>query len=112
MGYSDKIVPLDKKIYSLRDVSATVGSIPLIASSIMSKISCAIRYNNIRCKSWWWCIYEEDVPSAKKLASKMITIGKGANRNTYVVLSNMDEPLGYNIGNATEVIEAIELLKR
>lgn len=111
MGYSDKIVPLDKKIYSLRDVSATVGSIPLIASSIMSKklaVQSDIIILDVKVGDG---AFMKDVPSAKELASKMITIGKGANRNTYVVLSNMDEPLGYNIGNATEVIEAIELLK-
>ena len=98
MGYSDKIVPLDKKIYALRDVTATVPSIPLIASSIMSK-KLAIQSDVI--------ILDVKVGDG----AFMIEIGTGAGRKVKVVLSNMDEPLGYSIGNANEIIESIEMLK-
>lgn len=111
MGYSDKIVPLDKKIYSLRDVSATVPSIPLIASSIMSKklaIDSNVIILDIKVGDG---AFMKDIEQAKKLAKRMIAIGHGANRQVKVVLSNMDEPLGYNIGNANEIIEGIEALK-
>lgn len=111
MGYSDKIVPLDKKIYSLRDVSATVPSIPLIASSIMSK-KLAVESNviilDVKVGDG---AFMKDIHQARTLAKRMITIGKGAGRHTFVVLSNMDEPLGYNIGNSNEIIEGIEALK-
>ncbi|WP_068267418.1 thymidine phosphorylase [Caviibacter abscessus] len=111
MGYSDNIVPLDKKIYSLRDVSATVPSIPLIASSIMSKklaIDSNVIILDVKVGDG---AFMKDIEHAKNLAKRMIAIGRGANRQVKVVLSNMDEPLGYNIGNANEVIEGIEALK-
>ncbi len=111
MGYSDKIVPLDKKLYSLRDVTATVPSIPLIASSIMSK-KLAIHSNiiilDVKVGDG---AFMKDLGQAKKLAQRMIEIGKGAGRKVKIVLSNMDEPLGHSIGNANEIIEAIEFLK-
>lgn len=111
MGYSDKIVPLDKKIYSLRDVSATVPSIPLIASSIMSKklaVDSNVIILDVKVGDG---AFMKDLEQAKNLAKRMIAIGKGAGRHVKVVLSNMDEPLGYNIGNANEIIEGIEALK-
>ena len=92
MGYSDNIVPLDKKIYSLRDVSATVPSIPLIASSIMSK-KLAIESNviilDVKVGDG---AFMKDITMAKELAKRMINIGNGIGRITKVVLSNMDEP--------------------
>ena len=111
MGYSDKIVPLDKKLYSLRDVTATVPSIPLIASSIMSKklsIHSDVIILDVKVGDG---AFMKNVEQAKELAKRMIEIGKGANRKVKVVLSNMDEPLGHSIGNANEIIEAIEMLK-
>lgn len=111
MGYSDNIVPLDKKIYAMRDVTGTVPSIPLIASSIMSKklaIESDVIILDVKVGDGAFMKTLED---AEKLSSTMINIGKGAGRNTKAVLTNMDEPLGYNIGNANEVIEAIEALK-
>lgn len=111
MGYSDKIVPLDKKLYSLRDVTGTVPSIPLIASSIMSK-KLAIQSNviilDVKVGDG---AFMKDITQAKELAKRMIEIGNGAGRKVKVVLSNMDEPLGYSIGNANEIIEGIETLK-
>jgi len=111
MGYSDKIVPLDKKLYSLRDVTGTVPSIPLIASSIMSKklaIQSDVIILDVKVGDG---AFMKDISHAKELAKRMIEIGKGAGRKVKVVLSNMDEPLGYSIGNANEITEAIETLK-
>lgn len=111
MGYSDKIVPLDKKIYALRDVTATVPSIPLIASSIMSKklaIQSDVIILDVKVGDG---AFMKDIDNAKDLARRMIEIGTGAGRKVKVVLSNMDEPLGYSIGNANEIIESIEMLK-
>ena len=111
MGYSDNIVPLDKKLYSLRDVTATVPSIPLIASSIMSKklaIHSDVIILDVKVGDG---AFMKDLGQAKKLAERMIEIGKGAGKKVKVVLSNMDEPLGHSIGNANEIIEAIEFLK-
>ena len=111
MGYSDRIVPLDKKLYSLRDVTGTVPSIPLIASSIMSKklaIQSDVIILDVKVGDG---AFMKDMEHAKELAERMIEIGKGAKRKVKVVLSNMDEPLGYNIGNANEIIESIETLK-
>ena len=111
MGYSDKIVPLDKKIYALRDVTATVPSIPLIASSIMSKklaIQSDVIILDVKVGDG---AFMKTLDDAKMLAKRMVAIGEGANRKVKVVISNMDEPLGYNIGNATEIIEGIEALK-
>ena len=111
MGYSDKIVPLDKKLYSLRDVTGTVPSIPLIASSIMSKklaIQSDVIILDVKVGDG---AFMKDISHAKELAKRMIEIGKGAGRQVKVVLSNMDEPLGYSIGNANEIVEAIETLK-
>lgn len=111
MGYSDKIVPLDKKLYSLRDVTATVPSIPLIASSIMSKklaIESDVIILDVKVGDG---AFMKDPDQAKELAKRMIQIGKGAGKQVKVVLTNMDEPLGYSIGNANEIIESIETLK-
>lgn len=111
MGYSDKIVPLDKKLYSLRDVTATVPSIPLIASSIMSK-KLAVHADGIildvKVGSGAFMKTRED---ATLLADRMLKIGKGFNRKVYAILTDMDQPLGYAVGNSLEIIEAIETLK-
>ncbi|RRD41015.1 thymidine phosphorylase [Leptotrichia sp. OH3620_COT-345] len=111
MGYSDRIVPLDKKLYSLRDVTGTVPSIPLIASSIMSKklaIQSDVIILDVKVGDG---AFMKDKEHAKELAERMIEIGKGVGKKVKVVLSNMDEPLGYSIGNANEIIESIEMLK-
>ena len=111
MGYSDKIVPLDKKLYSLRDVTATVSSIPLIASSIMSKklaIHSDVIILDVKVGDG---AFMKNLELAEKLSERMIEIGKGADRKVRVVLSNMDEPLGHAVGNVNEIIEAIEFLK-
>ncbi|WP_072520180.1 thymidine phosphorylase [Gemella massiliensis] len=111
MGYSDKIVPLDKKIYALRDVTATVDSIPLIASSIMSK-KLAIQSNliilDVKVGDG---AFMKTIEEARELSRRMVEIGNVVGRKTIAVLTNMDEPLGFNIGNASEIIEGIEALK-
>jgi len=105
------LAPLDKKIYALRDVTGTVSSYPLIASSIMSK-KIASGANKIlidlKLGSGALINNKED---AKKLADIMIKIGNGFNRETRVVITDMNTPLGNNIGNSLEVIEAMDVLK-
>lgn len=111
MGYSDNIVPLDKKIYALRDVTATVDSIPLIASSIMSKklaIQSDLIILDVKVGDGAFMKIIED---ARELSRRMVEIGNSVGRKTIAVLTNMEEPLGYNIGNANEIIEGIEALK-
>ena len=111
MGYSDKIVPLDKKLYSLRDVTATVSSIPLIASSIMSKklaIQSDLIILDVKVGDG---AFMKTIEDARELSRRMVEIGNSVGRKTIAVLTNMDEPLGYNIGNANEIIEGIEALK-
>lgn len=111
MGYSDKIVPLDKKLYALRDVTATVDSIPLIASSIMSK-KLAIQSNliilDVKVGDG---AFMKTIEEARELSRRMVNIGKSLGRKTIAVLTNMEEPLGFNVGNANEIIEGIEALK-
>ena len=111
MGYSDNIVPLDKKIYALRDVTATVDSIPLIASSIMSK-KLAIQSNliilDVKVGDG---AFMKTIEDARELSRRMVEIGNSVGRKTIAVLTNMEEPLGYSIGNANEIIEGIEALK-
>ena len=105
------LAPADKKIYALRDTIACTNSMPLIASSIMSK-KIASGANamvlDVTCGKGAFMPSKEE---AKRLAKLMSLIGKNANRKTICVLTNMDEPLGYAVGNTLEVIEAVEALK-
>ena len=111
IGQTKEVAPVDKKMYALRDVTATVESIPLICSSIMSKKIAEGAQNILLDVKTGDAAFIQDYEQSKLLAEKMVSVGKKFGRKMTAVITDMDEPLGNAVGNSLEVIQTIEALK-
>jgi pyrimidine-nucleoside phosphorylase len=110
-GQTEELVPADRRIYALRDVTGTVSSIPLISSSIMSKklaedLDGLLLDVKVGKGAWM-----KTIPDAEELARTMVNLGKEGDTQVTAILTNMDQPLGRAVGNANEMVESIEVLR-